>query len=540
MAFIRTTAAARRCAVEQLESRVFFAAATPVGFAGTADSIVYGVVAAAAVTSPTVSATKVTTTSMQVNWSAPPVGQQVAKYIVKYTPGAWAPGTAGQTLTKNVAATATHVTISGLLPFTLYSINVSAVDSTGRSATTHINTWTSAPAADKRYLYVVRLPKTRQGFTNHKPHIEVFDVANGHKWVKNIPLPSGIYAVRGVAANIATQKLFVGFFNTPADTYQTGGLLCIDLKTSKVDWLKRFPKSVVPSPDRFDITPDGSKIYMPVGEHGPDNFWVVLDARTGNALGRIAHVTAPHNTIVSVDGKLAFLEGQEKGTQPLAWKHTIGVVDTATNTVIKRVGPFRDVVRPFTINGKGSLIFATVNNFVGFQVGDVASGKVIYTIAPTGYVQPNPPLGRALSHGIAMTPDEKFLFVVDGLKVGVHAWDISKTPSQAPKYLGFIKTRYTGKNLAGLKDPSASQDTNGVPAWLTVSWDGKFLYPESGEIIDIATRKVVGQLRAKTTNSAGSLVDAPYTHSRFNVEIHFDPTGKVVRATDQFGIGLVR
>src|SRR5204862_7557613 len=116
----------------------------------------------------------------------------------------------------------------------------------------------------------------------------------------------------------------------------------------------------------------------------------------------------------------AFLEGQEKASEPAAWRHTIGVVDTKTNTLIKTVGPFRDVVRPFTVNGKGTLIFATVNNFVGFQVGDVASGKIKYTIAPPGYVQPNPPLGAALSHGIAETADEKQSGAVDDLKSGIH------------------------------------------------------------------------------------------------------------------------
>jgi hypothetical protein len=34
-------------------------------------------------------------------------------------------------------------------------------------------------------------------------------------------------------------------------------------------------------------------------------------------------------------------------------------------------------------------------------------------------------------------------------------------------------------------------------------------------------------------------VDAPYTHSRFIVEVDFD-NGKVVHTTDQFGVGVVR
>jgi hypothetical protein len=51
---------------------------------------------------------------------------------------------------------------------------------------------------------------------------------------------------------------------------------------------------------------------------------------------------------------------------------------------------------------------------------------------------------------------------------------------------------------------------------------------------------VIGQLRAKTTDSLGNLIDAPYTHSRYMLEINFTPVGNAVRATDQFGIGLVR
>jgi hypothetical protein len=79
-----------------------------------------------------------------------------------------------------------------------------------------------------------------------------------------------------------------------------------------------------------------------------------------------------------------------------------------------------------------------------------------------------------------------------------------------------------------------------VPAWLAVSWDGKFLHAESADIIDVATREVIGQLRAKTLSSSGTLIDSPYTHGRFILQSHFDPTGRAVRAMDQCGIGLVR
>lgn len=483
---------------------------------------------------------KVGSSGLKLTWKAPTAAEaaKIAKYRITYTPGTWVAG--GGTQTIDVAKGATEVTLSKLLPFTLYSIDVSAVDSTGRRGTAHVNSWTAATSTNKRFLYLFRLPKNRQGFTSLKPQIEVFDVNGGHKWVRNIALPSGIYGVRGVAASAATDRLYVSFFNTPADNYQTGGLLCIDLNTDKVLWTKKYAASVVPSPDRFAITPDGKTIYMPVGEHGTDNFWVIIDAANGNALGRISHVTAPHNTIVSVDGKYAFLEGQEKGTQPAAYKHTVAVVETATNKVVKRVGPFKDVVRPFTVNGKGTLIFATINNLIGFQIASVTTGKVTRTVTPPNYAQPSPPPGRVVSHGIALTPDEKQVWIVDGLKIGLHVWDVSKVAAGGgPTYLGFIKTRATGKNLTGQTDPAASQDTNGVPAWIVPSYDGKYMYPESGEIIEVATRKVVGQLRAKQKDAAGNWVLAPYSHSRFILEIDFDG-GQAVRVSDQFGIGRVR
>ena len=484
----------------------------------------------------TVTAEQVGTSGLTLSWPASP---GASRYRIKYTPGAYLPGPAGGPQTLEVAAPATSASLGGLESFTLYSVDVTTLDPAGAETTKHLNTWTAAPATLERYLYAFSLPKNKQGFTDLEPQIEVFDINDGHRWVKNIPLPTGIYNVRGVAGHAATGRLYVSYFNTFNEGYQPGGLLCLDATSGAVIYQRDYPKSVIPSPDRFDITPDGKKIYMPVGEHGEDSFWVVIDAETGEAQERIYHTTAPHNTIVSLDGRLAFLEGQEKGDQPPEVDRTLGVVDTGTDKIIRRIGPFRDVIRPFTVNGKGSLAFVTVNNFVGFQVGDVATGRVLYTAGPTDYAQPNPPPGRVLSHGIALTPDEREVWVVDGLKAGFHVFDVSRVPAAAPRYVRFVQTRGLGRDLSGKVDPAASNDVTGAPAWVNSSYDGKYMYPESGEVIDVASKRVVGQLRAKMTNSAGRLVDAPYTHSRFILEVNFDG-GKPVRVTNQFGVGRVR
>jgi DNA-binding beta-propeller fold protein YncE len=220
-------------------------------------------------------------------------------------------------------------------------------------------------------------------------------------------------------------------------------------------------------------------------------------------------------------------------------KFTVGVADTSRDKLVKRVGPFRNVVRPFTVNGKGSLIFATVNNFVGFQVADVESGKVIHTAEPPNFTQPQQTKRGSYSHGIAITPDEREVWVVEGSRAGLHVWDVSSLPAGPPKYLTFVQTRKSGRDLQGRPDPAATNDTNGVPAWVTSGYDGKYMYAESGEVIDIATHKVIKVLRGKKRDGAGNLVDAPYSHSRHMLEVQFDG-GKLVRVTKQFGIGRVR
>jgi DNA-binding beta-propeller fold protein YncE len=397
----------------------------------------------------------------------------------------------------------------------------------------------SPSATAHRYLYVFDAPKDLQGFQTLKRQIEVFDIDAGHRWVKNIPLPGDIYNIRGVAGNAATGRLYVSYFLGPVNGYQPGGLMCLDISTGAVIWRMDYPQSVVPAPDRFALTPDGRKIYLPSGENGTADFWEVIDASNGNPIGRVHYTTAPHNTIASLDGRYVFLEGQEKAAEPPAIVHTIGVVDTATDTIVRSIGPFRDVVRPFTINGKASLVFATVDNFVGFQVGDVATGRVLYTVPAPNTTQPVPAPHRAHSHGIALTPDERELWVVNGDRGGIDVWDVSRVPAEAPTYITFIKTRRPGQNLAGQPDPAASNDAAGVPAWIASSYDGKYMYAESGDIIDVATHKVIGQLRAETTDSSGKLVPAPYTHSRFDLEVDFGSDGQATHVTDQFGVGRV-
>lgn len=486
---------------------------------------------------PAVTASAAGTSALSVGWSAPSAADvgKIAGYSVRYVVGAYVPGAAGQPQTIQVPAGQTSVSLSGLMPFEMYTVEVRALDSVGgASAAGRATAFTAAPANQQRYLYVFRLPKSKTGFPDLKPQIEVYDINNNHQWVRNIPLPTGIYNVRGVAANTLTNRMYLTYFLSPSGGVHAGGMLAMDLTTGAVLWKRNFTYDEAPAPDRFDLSPDGKTIYLPSTEEGNERYWSIVNASNGNVTGRIYHTSSPHNTIFSLDGTRAFLEGQEKGSQPADVKHTVGVVDTATNKVIQKVGPFMNVVRPFTINGKASLVYAVVNSFVGIQVGDVATGKILYTTPPANYTQPTPGTNNH-THGILLTPDEKEVWMVDTRLTGVHVFDVSNVPAGPPKYIRFIATRKYGRELNGTISANASQDTTSTPSWLNRSHDGKFVYAEGGEVISVASKQVVGQLRARRPD--GTL--APYTHSRFMLEVDF-VDGKPVRATDQFGVGLAR
>lgn len=409
-----------------------------------------------------------------------------------------------------------------------------------------LGTDSRAPArravGERRLLYVGRAPKDRDGFRHLRPSIEVHDLDDGHRLVEVIPLPEGVFNIRGLCASAATRRLYVSHYGTyrgHPDPRIGGKMLCLGLPAGDVLWERSYPPSV----DRQAITPDGRLIYMPAGEERPEDAWTVIDAADGAVVAKVAHAAHAHNTICSLDGRLAFLQafgaerqrtndpktkaprpdedpgdGLDHGNGFLTDEdRCLAVVDTATQKVVKRIGPFREKTRPFTINGRATLAFVTVNDLIGFQVADVGTGRVLHTAMPPQgpYPQPPPTRNSTVSHGIALTPDEREAWIVDQKHIALHVFDVSGLPGKAPEYLRTVKTR------------SGRPEIFGQPGWLTMSIDGRYLYPETGEVIDVPSKAIVGQL-------AGA--DGKPTDSRFLIEVDVRD-GVPIRVGDQFGVG---
>src|SRR5882724_12057201 len=345
------------------------------------------------------------------------------------------------------------------------------------------------PSAAEQHLLYVASPGTRNYVEYGGVGILVFDIDKGYKFVRRIPTWSVAEGkapenVKGIAASAKTGRVYVTSLNR---------MIAIDAISGKRIWDKTYEGGC----DRMAISPDGKTLYVPQLE-GPN--WHVVNAATGNVMATIETKSGSHNTIYSADGAQVYLAGLKS---PL-----LSVADPKTHKVVATVGPFDNVIRPFTVNGANTLVFVNINGLLGFEVGDLRTGKKLYHVEVEGYKQGPVKRHGCPSHGIALTPDEKELWVADCANEAIHVFDATVMP---PKQVTTIKAR----------------DCVG---WVNFSIDGRAAYSSTGEIIDTATKKIVAALQDETGRQV---------QSEKQLELIVSG-GKVVRAGDQFGIGMKR
>ncbi|MBL8191144.1 MAG: hypothetical protein JNK38_24215 [Acidobacteria bacterium] len=343
----------------------------------------------------------------------------------------------------------------------------------------------ASKAGEHRLLYVAT-PGIRNYLEFGGHGLLVFDIDDGHKFLKRIPT-SGFDAqgkplnVKGIVANAKTNRVYIS-------TTQT--LQCMDLLTEKILWEKGYEGGT----DRMAIDPAGKFIYLPSLEK---DHWHVVNAATGDVIKKLVPKSGAHNTIVGLDGKWAYLAGLKS---PM-----LNISDTSKHEITKTVGPFSNVIRPFTINGAQTLAYVNVNDLLGFEIGDIRTGKMLHRVEVVGFQKGPVKRHGCPSHGIGLTPDEKEVWLADAYNQRVHVFDNTVMP---PKQIASLPVREQ-------------------PGWVTFSLDGKFAYPSTGEVFDVKTKRIIATLK----DEKGGEV-----HSEKMVEIDFR-NGKPIRTGDQFGLG---
>jgi hypothetical protein len=136
-----------------------------------------------------------------------------------------------------------------------------------------------------------------------------------------------------------------------------GRLAAFDLGTEKKVWENAYDGQCC---ERPQVSPDGTFMY--VGSDLKD-FWYVVNPWTGALMTKVVSPLSPdaHNLNLSADGKLAFMSPNGK---------VMGIAETKTHKLIKTI-TFSDNIRPFVLNHNSSLIYANINNLLGFEIADV-------------------------------------------------------------------------------------------------------------------------------------------------------------------------
>ena len=342
-----------------------------------------------------------------------------------------------------------------------------------------------AAAQERRLLYVAE-PGIRDLLEYGGHGVLVFDIDHGHTFVRRIPT-GGLdekgkpLNVKGICASVKTRRLYVTTTRT---------LSCLDLMTDKLLWEKTYEGGC----DRMAISPDGKVIYVPSLE-GDD--WHVVDAMNGGVIETITPKSGAHNTIYGLDGKQVYLAGLKSPV--------LSVMDATTHKLKLTVGPFSNVIRPFTVNGSQTLCFVNVNGLLGFEVGDLKTGKMLHRVEVPGSRPGKEKRHGCPSHGIGLTPDETELWVTDAVNNRLLVFDATIMP---PRLSSTIELR-------------------DQPGWVTFGIDGRYAYPSTGDVIDVKTRKILTDLK----DEEGRAVQ-----SEKLLEIDF-AGDQPVRAGDQFGLG---
>ena len=341
-------------------------------------------------------------------------------------------------------------------------------------------TLASGQSQTKRFLYI-STPDAAQNNYKSGQGILVFDIDQGHKFVRRINIPEFQEGLRGFTGNLKTHA---AYFST--SNHRVGAF---DLEKEKIVWDKTYDRGA----DRSSMSLDGTKVYVPTGywDLEADGGLLVLNAANGELVKRIQVGPAAHNSLVSLNGRFLFLGSQT----------TFTMFDTHEEKMIRQIKDVGErAIFPYTVDSRNRIAYICLGNHVGFDIVDLETGKVLHRVF-AGKEQIS-----HRTHGAALTPDEKELWISDQVGKKLFIFDATKMPPE----------------------PKGEVDlSEGGHGWVTFSLDGRFAWTHTPDIFDAKTKKLIATLRDEN--------GTPVSGSKY-FEVHFRD-GKVVEMGSEFGLG---
>jgi YVTN family beta-propeller protein len=237
-----------------------------------------------------------------------------------------------------------------------------------------------------------------------------------------------------------------------------------DTKTGKL--IAKAPLSG--HPNNLSVSNDGKYVF--VGIAVAPGAVDVIDTATMKLAKSIPVKGAVHNTYVTPDGKFV-VAGSVAGK-------IITVIDEKTLTPAWEL-PMDNGVRPIAFDkaadGSTAHMFVQISNLHGFEVVDFKTHQVTQKITLPDQPVNGKAESGAPSHGIAVSPDGKTLWVNSSIASGIFEYSLPDL-----KVLGYVKT-------------------DKVPDWVTFTPDGKTVYVANSGVnavsaVDVASRTEVARI----------------------------------------------
>ena len=255
----------------------------------------------------------------------------------------------------------------------------------------------------------------------------------------------------------------------------TDELISVDVATNQV----KSRVKVGRAPNEVSITRDGRFVFVPARNDATVD---VVDTAAMKVVERLKTPAMPHNTYVSADGSHLYV-GSMSGSR-------MTIFDTTTRKQLAEIAP-GDWVRPIALRRDETLAYVALSKLHGFAVVDLKQQIVIRRVElpklPTG--TEIPPYDT-LTHGLALTPDERELYVTSMAGKAVYAFSVPDL-----------------KQLAKI-------DVGRFPNWISINPDGRLVWvsnqlDDSVSAIDTRTKKVVATIPVGHEPKRLLVVDIP-------------------------------
>lgn len=306
------------------------------------------------------------------------------------------------------------------------------------------------------------------------------------KIVKEIP---GLEVVHGIEVSPDGNRIYTALESDDTVTV-------VESRSGKV--IKKI--ALAANPNNLAMLPDGRKLYIAIN-HPPGG----VDVVDTGSLAVVKHIALNgliiHNTFVTPDAKFVVAGSQDNNDRKVC------VIDVQTDQMVWLIDypDKRDVIRPMTFvtnpDGSTKWILLELQELAGFAVVDFATHKEIARIKiPLVDVIGVPSAASIPSHGIAVSPDGRSVWVSSRRDSAVYGFSVPPAASKTPDF----------KLLGGVP-------VEGDPWWLVFAPppNANKLYvanqhSSSVSVIDTTAMKEVTRVRVGPEPKRSTVARLPY------------------------------